>query len=302
MHNFHGKIKQLSSEIGFSACGFTSIKPMNRETATLNRWLANGCNGNMSYMENYIDKRHNPSLLLDDAKSAIVVLLNYYPERKQKASEPQISYYAYGNDYHYVMKSKLSKIAHFIEENHPSAQCKICCDSAPVFERSLAEQAGIGWIGKSGMLVNPSIGSFTFIGIILTTLELPYDSPMENMCGTCHACVDACPTAAILADKTIDARRCISYQTIENRSETPIELETKFGNRLYGCDECLKACPYNQNIKPHSTPEFQPSENFWNIDWNNFTRSTFKHTFPNSAMQRAGYKKIKIRLGKIIPN
>ncbi len=303
-HKLEDIIKLQASELSFDACGFASISNLLETASIIDKWLNNGYAGNMNYMHNHKDKRTNPTLLMDGAKSIIVTLLNYFPPEIQNPSDPQIAYYAYGDDYHYVIKSKLRSIVETIESIHPDSKNMVCCDTVPLLERHWAEKAGLGWIGKSGMLINKDIGSFTFIGCIVTSLKLNTNNtlPAENLCGNCTRCIDACPTHAILQDKTIDARRCISYNTIENRHAIDPELELLFGNRLYGCDECLKACPWNKNTKPNKIEELQPTDGLLSLDWSTFSRSIHKNLLRNSAMQRVSYQKMRERLKFINEN
>ena len=243
--------------------------------------------------------RANPQELLLGAKSMIIVLLNYYPQEWQPKEKPQIAAYAYGNDYHHIVKSKLTLLAEEINKVMPHRYV-VFCDSAPVMERAWAVRAGLGWIGRNGMLVNPKFGTFTFIGTLITTLELEPNTPMENRCGTCKRCIEACPTGTILDNKTIDARRCLSYQTIEKRGEIDEELKELAGNTLYGCDRCQLVCPWNRFAHPHNHPELEPIEGIFNIDWKSMTRSEFSKQLKFSPMQRAGLKKIKLRYNQII--
>ncbi len=291
-------IKREALRLGFADCGIAQATDLQEDAKFLRDWLDKNFNASMRYMQNYFDKRTNPKLLVENAKSVIVVLLNYLPQQTQPQHVPQIAKYAYGEDYHFVIKSKLRKLQQFIDEN-AEHECQICCDSAPVLERRWAERAGLGWIGKSGMLIHPKLGSYTFIGEIITTLPLDYDVPQNNRCGTCEECLKACPTNALIAPNRLDARRCISYQTIENRSEIPAELLSACGNRLFGCDACIDICPWNK--KALKTGEkIAVNDEILNIDWENFSRADFNRLFKNTPLQRAGYKKIKARLEQIL--
>ena len=288
---------QLSTE--FDAWGVARIEPIENEISHLQNWLNHNYHGEMQYMARNITMRANPQELLLEAKSMIMVLINYYPQEWQPNNQPRIASYAYGNDYHHVIKSKLTKIAEEINNVIPHKYA-VFCDSAPVMERTWAVKAGLGWIGRNGMLVNPKLGTFTFIGTLITTLELEPNKPIENHCGTCKRCIDACPTGAILKNKTIDARRCLSYQTIEKRGEIDEELKELAGNTLYGCDRCQIACPWNRFAKPHNHPELMPIEGIFEIDWSTISRSEFNKHLKFSPMQRAGLKKIKSRYKQII--
>ena len=281
----------------FDAWGVARIEPIDEEIAHLRKWLESGYAGEMRYMHNNLHLRANPKELLPEAKSMIMVLMNYYPRQWQPKDKPQIAAYAYGNDYHHIVKSKLTELAEEINKVAPHKYA-VFCDSAPVLERYWAARAGLGWIGKNGMLVNPKLGTFTFIGTLITSLDLEPSGEMENRCGTCRKCIDACPTGAII-DKTIDARKCLSYQTIEKRGEVDNELIEVVGNTLYGCDRCQLACPWNRFAQPHSHPELEPIEGIFELDWALMSRSEFNRKLKFSPMQRAGLKKIKARYMQI---
>ena len=283
----------------FDAWGVARIEPIDDEIIHLQEWITQGHHAEMQYMTRNIELRANPCELLPEAKSMIMVLMNYYPHQWQSDNQPRIAAYAYGNDYHHIIKSKLTKIAEEINNITPH-QYAVFCDSAPVMERTWAVRAGLGWIGRNGMLVNPKLGTFTFIGTLITTLELEPSKPIENHCGTCKKCIEACPTKSILDNKTIDARRCLSYQTIEKRGEIDDELRELAGNTLYGCDCCQLACPWNRFAHPHNHPELEPIEGIFDIDWTTISRSEFNKRLKFSPMQRAGLKKIKERYTQII--
>lgn len=290
--------EQLSTP--FDAIGVATIEPIEDEMTHLEQWLEKGYAGEMRYMHNNLHLRANPKELLPEAKSMIMVLMNYYPRQWQPDDKQQIAAYAYGNDYHHIVKSKLTQLAEEINKIAPHKYA-VFCDSAPVLERYWATRAGLGWIGRNGMLVNPTLGTFTFIGTLITSLDLEPSREMENRCGTCSKCMDACPTKAIL-NKTIDARRCLSYQTIEKRGEIDNELIEMAGNTLYGCDRCQLACPWNRFAHPHNHPELEPIEGIFELDWASMTRSEFNRKLKFSPMQRAGLKKIKARYVQIIHN
>jgi len=287
------KIKYLAEKIGFDACGFADTEPLFDNEIFVKNWLSNNYNTEMHYMENYFDKRISPKLLVENAKSVIVVLLNYKPQKELKNSVPQIAKYAYGIDYHYVIKQKLNKLLQKINKEITACNGVAFVDSAPVLERALAVKAGLGWIGKNSMLINENLGSMCFIGELFVDIPLDYDEAVENRCGECENCIKYCPTQAIVSPKTVDARRCISYLTIEHRGEIPSEFQKSIGNRLFGCDTCLDVCPCNKKTPPHKTAEFLPNENFYNIDWQTLTSNQFNKIFKNSALKRAGFRKIK---------
>jgi epoxyqueuosine reductase len=293
-------ISILNSQLStpFDAIGVAAIGPIEDEMRHLELWLEKGYAGDMRYMHNNLHLRANPKELLPEARSMIMVLMNYYPRRWQPADKPQIAAYAYGNDYHHIVKSKLSQLAEEINKVKPHKYA-VFCDSAPVLERYWASRAGLGWIGRNGMLVNPRLGTFTFIGTLITSLDLEPNKEMGNRCGTCRRCVDACPTNAIL-NKTIDARRCLSYQTIEKRGDIDNELIEAAENTLYGCDRCQLACPWNRFAHPHNHLELEPIEKIFELDWTSMSRSEFNRKLKFSPMQRAGLKKIKARYEQII--
>ena len=286
------EIKQEALRIGFDACGIAQACHLPDDAAQLQAWTARQFHGEMAYMEHYADKRANPQLLFEGAQSVVVVLLNYAPPRTLNADQPQIAKYAYGTDYHFVVKEKLRKLQQFIDAR-ATQRCQICCDSAPVFERRWAERAGLGWIGKSGMLINPDIGSYTLIGELITTLPLACDAPTQNRCGNCTKCLDACPTKALVEAHTLDARHCIAYLPIEKRTPLTDAEKAQCGRQLFGCDACLDACPWNKKSTPHHTPELMPPTDFFELDWTKLSSSQFKKRFRNSPLYRAGFKKIK---------
>jgi len=293
------QIQNLAEKTGFDACGFADTEPLFDDESFVKHWLSNSYNGSMRYMENYFSKRISPKLLVEGAKSVIVVLLNYKPQKMLDSSVPQIAKYAYGVDYHYVIKQKLTQLLQKINEKITPCNGVAFVDSAPVLERALAVKAGLGWIGKNSMLINKNFGSMCLIGELFVDIPLNYGQPAENQCGKCEKCINACPASAIVSPKVIDARRCISYLTIENRGEIPLEFQKKIGNNLFGCDICMDICPFNKKTPPHKTLEFLPDENFYNIDWQTVTRGQFNSFFKKSALKRAGFKKIKSTL-KII--
>jgi epoxyqueuosine reductase len=293
------KIKKEALRLGFSDCGFADAEPLCDNEKFLSNWLSNSYNGEMRYMENYFDKRISPKLLYENAKSVVVVLLNYKPEKKLEPNVPQIAKYAYGIDYHYVIKQKLYQLLDRINSEIVSCNGIAFVDSAPVLERALAQKAGLGWVGKNSMLINRKFGSFCFIGELFLDIELEYSQEVENQCNKCVNCIKNCPTKAIVAPKIIDANRCLSYLTIEHRGEIADEYKALLGNRLFGCDTCNDVCPYNKPSPPHNTAEFLPQEEFYHFDWQAVTRGKFERFFKNSPLKRAGFKKIYGRLSDI---
>jgi len=292
------KIKSYARSLGFVDCGIAPVRILSEQEQPLYRWLASSYNGKMGYMENNIDKRLDPSLLVDDAKSVIVVILNYYPSKVyNNPHKPHIAKYAYGDDYHYIIKSKLEKLLLHLKEFDETIEGRCFVDSAPVLEHTWACEAGLGWIGKNSLLITKKWGSYVFIGELIINKKLDYDTPnKKSFCGTCSECIKACPTSAIVEPKIVDARKCISYNTIELKDEIPSDIINKIGNTIYGCDICQDVCPWNKKIIAHSHEEFKPNDLLLNMDycdWINMTNSQFKRLVKNSPMKRAGLKKIK---------
>ena len=300
-------VKEKAKALGFSACGIAPVEEAKSEADYLAQWLAAGCHAGMTYMENHRAIRLNPAQLLEGAKSVISVALNYYPKQKLPADVPHIAYYAYGRDYHDVMKGMLRQLwweLMAVESKNLPAEpektgqeppaVRFCTDSAPILERYWAWRAGVGWIGKNTNLIIPGKGSFFFLGEIISTLELPWDAPMKNRCGHCRRCIEQCPTKALIHDNftTLDSNRCISYQTIENKGHIPAEIASKMDDRVYGCDTCQKVCPWNRFSTPTTISEFKPSDEFLSLDAEkieHLTHEDFNRIFKNSAVKRAKY-------------
>lgn len=294
-------VKSTAASLGFDFCGIAKAEKMEEESRFLENWLNKGYHGTMHYMENYFDLRTDPRLLVPGAKSVITLLLNYYPSEKQSSDQPQVSKYAYGQDYHEVIKGKLKIFLQLLRENIGEINGRGFTDSAPVLERSWAERSGLGWIGKNGNLITKSSGSFFFIATLITDLELTYDNAFsKDYCGTCTKCIDACPTEAILPDKTINGSQCISYYTIELKELLlPSELKGKFENNLFGCDICQDVCPWNRFSTPNKTSEFKPVPellNYSKSDWEELTEENFKIIFRKSPIKRSKYAGIKRNL------
>lgn len=293
------QIKDKAKELGFDACGIAEVAPADTEVLFFDRWIAEGCHAGMKYMENYRDIRLDPAGLVEDARSVISVALNYYPAQKQSPGSPRISYYAYGKDYHIVMKDKLRQLWEYITSLVPVLDstlptARFFTDSAPILERYWAWKAGLGWIGKNTNLIIPGKGSFFFLGEIVTTLELEdYDTPQKNRCGSCHRCLDACPTGALERPGHLNANKCLSYLTIEHKGDIPSEQASRLGDRLYGCDTCQEACPWNRFAIPTREAAFSPSKAFLSLkkeDLRNFTRDDYNRIFAGSAVKRAKYE------------
>jgi epoxyqueuosine reductase len=285
-------IKAESKRLGFLSCGISKAGFLEEEAPRLENWLNNNMNGQMGYMENHFDKRLNPTLLVDDAKSVISLLLNYYPSELQSDNSYKISKYAYGQDYHHVIKDKLKELLHFIQTEIGEVSGRAFVDSAPVLDKAWAAKSGLGWVGKNSNLITQKIGSFYFIAELIIDLELEYDSPTTDHCGSCTACLDACPTEAIVAPYVVDGSKCISYFTIELKDNLPQEMKGKFDDWMFGCDVCQDVCPWNRFSKPHNEPLFQANSdilNFSKSDWEEITTDTFQKVFKNSAVKRTKY-------------
>jgi epoxyqueuosine reductase len=296
--------------LGFLACGFAKAEKLDREESHLDQWLTNGFHGNMQYMENHREMRLDPTLLVPGSKSVISLAFNYYPENtKENENNPQIAKYAWGDDYHHVIKDKLFKLIDRIRTLYPEFEGRAFVDSAPVMERQWAVKAGLGWIGKNSLLLRKGVGSFFFLAEIIGNIDLTPDQPQTDHCGECTACIDACPTQAIVQPQVIDSTRCISYLTIEDKTWPIGNVDTEnthktevidptinTGQWAYGCDVCQDVCPWNRFSKPHTEPQFQPRELiFWDAErWNQASEepARIKNQLKKSAMQRAGHKKL----------
>lgn len=295
-------IKQAALSVGFEACGIARAELLADDALFLKQWLAEGNHGEMNYLARNFEKRTDPRELVPGCKSVVVVLLNYFPVELQKPSAPRIAKYAYSEtDYHTVIKAKLNELEVLICETYgPQAvisnQQHTFVDSAPVLERRWAERAGLGWIGKHTQLIHPGLGSYCFIGILMLNIETEYDEPIRSRCGSCTRCMDACPTKAI-HNGTIDARRCISYLTIENKNEIPVEFHSKLSSCALGCDICADVCPWNKKwAKPHNHAELSPVSEMlkWDMEaWKKLSPEQFNVTFRKSAVKRAGFLKLK---------
>ncbi|ACU04098.1 MULTISPECIES: tRNA epoxyqueuosine(34) reductase QueG [Pedobacter] len=288
-------IKAEALRLGFMQCGIAKADFLEEEAPKLEKWLHNNHHGQMAYMENHFDKRLDPRLLVEDSRSVISLTLNYFPaEQQQDPDAPKISKYAYGMDYHQVIKDKLYQLLNFIREEIGEVAGRAFVDSAPVLDRAWAKRAGIGWIGKNSNLINKKSGSFFFLAELIVDLELEYDQPFTaDHCGTCTKCIDACPTDAILSPFIIDAKKCISYLTIELKEEIDQDFKGKMDNWMFGCDICQDVCPWNRFSAPHSEPMFKPNERLLQMkreDWQDITEDVFKTIFKNSAVKRTKYK------------
>lgn len=293
-------IKQHAADLGFDHCGIAQAVQLDDDARRLEQWLHKGMHGSMHYMENHFDKRIDPRKLVDNARSVITLLLNYYPAQQQQPEAPKISKYAYGQDYHEVIKGKLNTLLARMQEAFGAVSGRGFVDSAPVLERSWAQRSGLGWLGKNGNLIHKQAGSFFFIATLITDLALEYDSPVGDYCGSCTRCLDACPTEALVAPGVVDGSRCISYFTIELKELLiPEKMQGRFDNWMFGCDVCQDVCPWNRFSKPNQTIEFAPIPeilNFSTKDWEELTEEEFKKIFRRSPMKRSKYAGIRRNL------
>jgi epoxyqueuosine reductase len=286
-------IKSIAASLGFSFCGISKAEFLKDEAPQLEEWLNRGYHGKMSYLENHFDKRLDPTLLVPGAKSIVSLIYNYYPEKDlTKTSDLKIAKYAYGEDYHIVVKDKLKIFLEKLREEIGEINGRAFVDSAPVMERAWAKRSGLGWIGKNSLLLNRQMGSFFFLAELIIDLELEYDAPIKDYCGSCTACMDACPTDAIPAPYVVDGSKCISYFTIELKEEIPFDVKGKFENWIFGCDICQDVCPWNSFSKPHHEQRFNPSselEGMTKQQWKEITEEVFQNVFKNSPVKRTKY-------------
>ena len=285
-------VRELAAKYGFDQCGFSAAGRLTEEEPRLEIWLKKGYHGKMAYMENHFDKRLDPTLLVEDSKSVISLTFNYFPDEKQRDDAPKIAKYAYGEDYHFVLKDKLKSLGAEMTQVFGEFNARVFVDSAPVLERAWAAKAGLGWIGKHSLLLSKQKGSFFFLAQIICDLEFDYDGPTTDHCGSCTACIDACPTDAIVADRVIDSNRCISYLTIELRDAIGEEFKSDMGNWVFGCDICQDVCPWNRFSQPHKESRFSDRPALLEMtseDWEEITEDVFKDLFRRSAVKRTGF-------------
>ena len=286
-------IKTEAQRLGFLSCGISKAEFLDQEAPRLENWLNKNMHGEMHYMENHFDKRLDPTKLVEGSKSVVSLLLNYYPSEFQKDDlAPKISKYAYGKDYHFVIKDKLKDLLNFIYEEIGEVDGRAFVDSAPVLDKTWATRSGLGWMGKNGNLLTQQVGSFYFIAELIIDLELDYDSPVTDHCGSCTACLDACPTNAIVEPYIVDGSKCISYFTIELQDNIPTEFKGQFDNWMFGCDICQDVCPWNRFSKSHSEPLFDPHPDLLSMskkDWEEITKDVFNNVFKNSAVKRTKF-------------
>ena len=295
--NISQLIKDKAQSLGFTSVGIAKADILEEERGHLIQWLDNKFHGDMHYMRNHFEKRLDPRKLVEDAQSVIVLTHNYYPERSIEKGNYNIAKYAYGEDYHIVLKDKLKVLLSFIEEKAGSVKARIFTDSAPVMERQWAVKAGLGWQGKNTLLIQKDHGSYFFLAEIILNIPLEYDQPFKtDHCGTCTRCIDACPTQAILPDRQLNASKCISYLTIELKDDIPETFKNKWDNWIFGCDICQDVCPWNKQSKPHREPRFFPKSKLFDMlktDWETLNQYEFDELFEKSAVKRATFSAFK---------
>ena len=291
--NNHTKhIKTDAKRLGFLSCGISKAQFLEEEAPRLEKWLNQNMHGTMQYMENHFDKRLDPTKLVENSKSVISLLLNYYPQEEQNLNSFKLSKYAYGTDYHFVIKDKLKQLLQFIQEEIGDAHGRAFVDSAPVLDKAWAAKSGLGWIGKHSNLLTQQVGSFYFIAELIIDLELEYDLPTTDHCGTCTTCIDACPTQAIVEPYVVDGSKCISYFTIELKENIPTAYKGQFEDWMFGCDICQDVCPWNRFSKSHDEPLFNPHPELLSMtkkDWSDMTQEVFSQIFKNSAVKRTKF-------------
>lgn len=298
-------IKAEALRLGFSHVGISRAGFLEEEAPRLERWLSSGMHGKMSYLERWFDKRLDPRLLVDGARSVISLLLNYYPSQLQDDSVPKISKYAYGQDYHHVIKDKLKELLSYIREEVGDVNGRAFVDSAPVLDRAWAKKSGLGWVGKNSNLINPKAGSFFFIAELILDLELEADAPMKDYCGTCNKCMEACPTQAIVAPQIVDGSKCISYFTIELKESIPESMKGSYAEWVFGCDVCQDVCPWNRFSVPSSEKAFDSTNDKLSVrtdEWLEMTEEIFQDKFRDSPLLRPGLENMKRNVAFILRN
>jgi len=289
-------IKEEAKRLGFLSCGMSKAGFLETEAPRLEKWLNNNSHGEMGYMENHFDKRLDPTKLVEGSKSVISLLLNYFPSEEQNSDSYKISKYAYGNDYHFVIKEKLKQLLQFITEKIGAVHGRAFVDSAPVLDKAWAAKSGLGWIGKNSNLLTKQLGSFYFIAELIVDLDLEYDTPVTDHCGSCTLCIDACPTQAIVEPYVVDGSKCISYLTIELKNEIPSDFSGKMDDWMFGCDVCQDVCPWNRFSKAHNEPLFDPNPKLLTMDkkeWQEITKEVFQEIFKKSAVKRTKFEGLK---------
>jgi epoxyqueuosine reductase len=290
------QIKTEAKRLGFLSCGISKAQFLEEEAPRLENWLNSNMHGEMYYMENHFDKRLDPTKLVPGSKSVISLLLNYYPKEVQNKKSYKISKYAFGTDYHFVIKDKLKQLLGFIQSEIGEVHGRAFVDSAPVLDKTWASRSGLGWIGKHTNLITKQTGSFYFIAELIIDLDLEYDHPVTDHCGTCTACIDACPTNAIVEPYLVDGSKCISYFTIELKNDIPMKFKDQFNDWIFGCDICQDICPWNKDVIPHNEPLFNPKPELLTMskkDWEELSEEVFRDLFKKSALQRSKFKGLK---------
>ena len=285
-------IKAEARRLGFLSCGISKAEFLEEEAPRLEKWLNKNMQGEMSYMENYFDKRLDPTKLVPDSKSVVSLILNYFPSETQNSESYKLSKYAYGTDYHFVIKDKLKQLLAFISEEIGDVHGRAFVDSAPILDKAWAAKSGLGWIGKHSNLLTKQLGSFYFIAELILDLELEYDTPVTDHCGACTACIDACPTQAIVEPYVVDGSKCISYFTIELKEAIPTQFKGQFDDWMFGCDVCQDVCPWNRFSKAHNEPLFDPNPQLLSMtkkDWEEITEEVFQNLFKNSPVKRTKF-------------
>lgn len=299
MDNLISVVRKLAFDEGFDDVGYINIESLEFNNKKLDEWLDKGFNASMHYMNRNVDIRKDPSKIIDGAKSVFIFLQNYYTNESLSDNTYKISKYAYGKDYHKVLRKKLKRISKQIEENHKQLTTRIFVDTAPIMEKALAQKANLGWIGKNSLLINKKLGSYFFICGIATNVELTETTSAKepkNYCGSCTNCIDACPTKAITSPYVVDSNKCISFLTIENKEEIPKQFKGTYSNWIFGCDICQQVCPWNKKVKHHKEPDFKLSDNIKNLtahDWENIDEESFNTIFNGSAIKRAKFEGLK---------
>ncbi|MCH7523792.1 MAG: tRNA epoxyqueuosine(34) reductase QueG [Bacteroidetes bacterium] len=291
-HKHTQLIKTEAKRLGFLSCGISKAQFLEEEAPRLEKWLNQNMHGQMQYMENHFDKRLDPTKLVQDSKSVISLLLNYFPQEEQNQNSFKLSKYAYGTDYHFVIKEKLKSLLNFIQDEIGEVHGRAFVDSAPVLDKAWAAKSGLGWIGKHSNLLTQQVGSFYFVAELIIDLDLEYDLPATDHCGECTACIDACPTQAIVEPYVVDGSKCISYFTIELRENIPTEFKGQMDDWMFGCDVCQDVCPWNRFSKPHNEPLFNPHPELLSMtkkDWEEITEDVFKKVFKESAVKRTKF-------------
>lgn len=288
-------LRTHAQRLGFEHVGIAKAEQMDEEARRLEQWLNQGHHGQMSYMAKHFDKRTDPTKLVPGAKSVVVLTYNYHnPDKQEDPVAPKISQYAYGKDYHFVVKRKLKELLAVLNEEIGEVAGRCFVDSAPILERDWAKRAGLGWVGKNTLLIRPKVGSYFFLSELIIDLELATDNPIKDYCGTCTRCIDACPTEAISPQGyVVDGSKCISYLTIELKEAIPTEFKGQMDNWMFGCDICQEVCPWNRFSQRHSEPEFEPHPDLLGMgkrDWEEVTKEVFREVFRKSAVKRTKYE------------